>query len=235
MECEELIYAGRWSRGYRKENEFIKELIYYEPVSAHREIKASQAAYAYGIKTPRYLYTSNVGSLRMHFEWETIIPIHNKTVSSIFPSILEIIETLQTIEWVENDHYWEKSLLNDFLNAFSYVEEERDECMSLIMNLEPTVFIHGDFSLQNIGLVNEALCVYDFQHGCLGPKNWDLHYLAATLSPSLCTQLRLSDREKRIICAIAAIKLGRAIRKNSHDIRIKQTIYRQWKDMINKH
>lgn len=234
MEREELVYSGRWSRGYKKGSVFIKELVYYEPASLEREAKASSQAYHARLKTPQYISSSNNGStLRLFFEWVTMRPIQSEQASLILDTLLATTEALQRIKWSSHDYYWEDILLKDFSDALSYVEDETEEYRFLLNRLEPSVFIHGDLSLQNIGLARGNLYLYDFQHGCLGPRNWDRYYLAATLAPKLTYFTNLSKQEARIVCAIAAIKLGRAIRKDSPDVKAKEILYQQWKKTIN--
>lgn len=234
MESEKLIYSGRWSRGYQKGNEFIKELVYYEPALADREIRASLAAYAAGLNTPRFLYSNDNGSkVRIHYEWKQVNPIFPDSLFSIFSAVQNIIGLLQTVEWIEDDKYWEEILLKDFADALSYIGREGKSHLKLIKSLKPSVFIHGDFSFKNMGTVGNSVLVYDFQHGCIGPECWDRLHFASTLDPSLCANICQSEYERQIVCAIAAIRLGRALRKNKKDIQIKRLSYLQWKASIN--
>ena len=97
----------------------------------------------------------------------------------------------------------------------------------MLEGLIPEVFIHGDFTCDNLGLSStKELVVFDFQHGCLGPKGWDKAYIASTLHYNKCI-FELNEQEKQIAETIAAIRYGRAIRKND-DIQRRKEIFVSW-------
>lgn len=233
MEKGKLIYSGRWSLGYVSDGIFIKELVYYDPNSVKREMEASNAAFGSGIPTPKcFRYFDDGIHIQMHFQYIDMIPFEIGGSDEDLNSVLDIVQRLQYVQWKQNDEYWTKNLIPDFSDALSYIGFEREHIMAFVSQLKPTTFIHGDMSCQNIGRSKEGVCIYDFQHGCLGPKNWDLCHLAGTLRPFLSESWDLSDGELQMAFCIAAIKLGRAIRKNASDIDEKKSIYNEWKKRI---
>jgi tRNA A-37 threonylcarbamoyl transferase component Bud32 len=218
MVSRKLIYSGRWSKGYRKGDIFIKELNHYEPIAMYREVSANIAAANAGINTPLCCsYADDGCTLSIHYPFVEMNKIE-KFTENVVSNILHQLMLFKHINWNQNDEYWELNLLTDFRDALHYVTDESDKIYTILNSLTKEVFIHGDFSKDNISICNNGIVIYDFQHGCLGPKGWDLVYLAGSLHPTQCTHFGLSDFQRRLALCVAMIKHGRAIRKNSDEI-----------------
>lgn len=234
MEGERIIYSGRWSTGYKYHNIFIKEFVHYVPDAVVREMSACNAAYEYGILTPKcYGYSDDGRKLRLYYQFIQMNSIKIEDLMNYTSEILNTIQDIQKVAWNSADDYWRQCLIPDFYDALSYLGYEQNNILSLITSLSPEVFIHGDLSMQNMGIFKESLYIYDFQHGCLGPKNWDICYLAGSLNPYVSKNWGLTDKEKKVAYAVAGIKYGRALRKNANDKNLKQLIYHQWESLWN--
>ena len=81
-------------------------------------------------------------------------------------------------------------------------------------------------SCQNIGRSKEGVCIYDFQHGSLGPTGWDKAYLASSILYSEC-KLDLNEAELKMAETIAAIRYGRALRK-CFEINNRKLLFESW-------
>lgn len=234
MEGEKLIYKGRWSTGYKYRNIFIKELTHYVPEAAEREKKACNIAFGNGILTPKcYGYSDTGGKLRLYYQFIQMSSVKIEELKCLTSEILNTIQEIQKVKWDQSDDYWQQRLIPDFFDALSYIGCERENIIRLVTSLNPEVFIHGDLSIQNMGLFKDSVYIYDFQHGCLGPENWDICYLAGSLDPYLSMNWGLTDKERKIAYAVAGIKYGRALRKNANDKNLRQLIYHRWGKLWN--
>lgn len=233
MVSRKLIYSGRWSKGYRNGDIFIKELNHYEPIAMYRELSANFEAAKAGVNTPlSFSYVDNETTLSIHYPFVELIKIESFT-ENIVSDILCQLELFGHIKWNHDDEYWDLNLLPDFQDALRYVTDESGKIKAILNSLTKEVFIHGDFSKDNIGICNNSIVIYDFQHGCLGPMGWDLAYLAGSLHPSQCTHFGLSDFHKQLALCVATIKHGRAIRKKSYIIYETQNIMAAWQNEVN--
>lgn len=218
MASGELIYSGNWSRGYKNGMVFIKKLNHYEPLAMAREIAANRAAANAGVNTPLCSHFSDKDQiLSLYFPFIKINKIESFS-KDIVGKIKEQILLMKNVTWNQNDRYWETHLLPDFRDALGYVKHTFLEIETILASLSSEVFIHGDFSKDNIGIGENGLTIFDFQHGCIGPKDWDFSYLAGSLYPSQCENFRLTDSQKLMALCVATIKYGRAIRKQSPEI-----------------
>ena len=121
--------------------------------------------------------------------------------------------------------------VKEFDYEFSFLNFNTQKYSDFIHSLIPSVFIHGDCSIYNMGLLDNHLVIFDFQHGSLGPEGWDKAYFMATNYKNSISNHYLSDREQRMAELIAAIRLGRAIKKNLKEIPIRRDIYESWKSI----
>ena len=120
-------------------------------------------------------------------------------------------------------------MLPDFLNALTYLNLDISRYEGMLKRQSCQQFIHGDFGIENIGISNNHLIVYDFQHGSWGPKNWDKAYLFASFIYNSDFELIMGKQEQELTEIISAIRLGRAIRKHSTLIKERKDIFISWK------
>lgn len=227
---EIMIRDGRWSTTFKRGNKFLKKYKYHVPDAAKREAKASNAARLKGILTPTHLITKTDCYIVNVFEYVEIHPIDVVAIYNnvnFWCKISSIISELQQVEWQHDDNYWNSHLIPEFKNAISHIDIDYKRYYDFLETLQPKVFIHGDFTFDNIGITNNDLILFDFQHGCLGPVGWDKAYLAATMIFTKC-KLKLNPEEEKMAEIIAAIRYGRAIRKKN-DINNRKIIFNSWK------
>ena len=186
--------------------------------------------------TPKYISTEIVPdvSLCLRYEYLPIKKLSNEDVlsdSKLLTQVIELLDKLSEIKWDNSDTYWDSFLVKEFDYEFSFLNFNTQKYSDFIHSLKPSVFIHGDCSIYNMGLLDNHLVIFDFQHGSLGPEGWDKAYFMATNYKNAISNHCLSDREQRMAELIAAIRLGRAIKKNLKEIPIRREIYESWKSI----
>lgn len=229
-----IIRHGKWSVCYKQGDKFIKKYIYGDISAIQREALASRTAMNFGLLTPRYIDSYTIaGKTNSVFEYCDMQMIDEDSICSPFyiKQILNILALLARIPWDGGDTYWHKQL-NDFYDALNHIDDKTNYLVDFLKELTPTIFIHGDFTCDNLGVSSQNIIVYDFQHGSLGPIGWDKAYLASTLAPKFSGILGLNEIEKRMALTISAIRYGRGIRKFSVDMEKRQTLYSLWKESI---
>ena len=230
---EMLIRDGRWSATFKRGSILIKRYKYFVKDAAEREAHASDAARLNGILTPKHL-TTIVDNCQVTntYEYLNMQPIDNASIqnnTTIWDQIKCLITDLSQVKWMDDDKYWMSNLIPEFKDALSYLNINT-KYIDFLESLEPKVFIHGDFTFDNIALINDNVIIYDFQHGCLGPIGWDKSYLASTMLYSKC-KLELSIEELYMAETIAAIRYGRAIRNNC-EINSRKELFESWTKKI---
>lgn len=224
-----LLHDGRWSKGYKIGSSFFKYFNYKNEDALLREVTYSNLAYTNAINTPKVLshgYDKTLDKLYIEYSYK-----HNQNITvnnNFLYDICHILNKMKSIQFITNtDTYWNDKLLVEFeftlknivlssikLEFFSY-----DKCILFLKNLECKTFIHGDFSLDNIFLSDGKITIVDFQHSCIGPENWDLSYLLATidLTNYITKYIQSLNIDIQIlIYIISLIRLGRSIRKNEN-------------------
>lgn len=226
---EVLIRDGRWSATFKRGIRLIKRYKYFVRDAAEREAHASNAARYKGILTPKHLNTKiDNGQVLNVYEYIDMQPIDIASIydnARIWEQIKCLINDLSKVNWRCDDNYWISNLIPEFKNALSYLDIN-NKYIDFLESLEPKVFIHGDFTFDNIALIKDDVIIYDFQHGCLGPIGWDKSYIASTMLYSKC-KFELSNKELLMAETIAAIRFGRAIRKNI-DINNRKELFESW-------
>lgn len=230
-----LIRHGKWSICFKKDNHFYKEYIYPTTEAIKREELASKTVWALGLNTPKFIAsTIQEGRAYSLFEYRDIQPINPNSIqnnASFALQIIKILNLFESAEWDREDKYWYQQMI-DFENALSYVGKETHNLLTFLRKLKPTIFVHGDFTCDNMGVSSQNLIVYDFQHGSLGPKGWDKSYLASTFLPTMCGFLNLDSNESFMAYTISAIRYGRGLRKLSSDLTERKTQYFLWKKFL---
>lgn len=228
---EHIIRKGRWSTAFRNGRCFIKKYKYYIPDKAQREAIASKAAYSFGINTPLFIKTKDDGKTITntfeYIEMEPLEQIFKNNIKNFYTLLCNLLNSLSNVPWDVNDNYWRNSLIPEFKDALSYLDVDTEKYIYILDELVPEVFIHGDFTSDNLGYSMEGkLVVFDFQHGCLGPKGWDKYYFSATMLYDKCF-FDFNDNEKSITELISAIRYGRSRRKNE-DVEHRKEIFMSW-------
>ncbi len=223
-----FICETNWSVSYRIDNYFIKYLKYLKLDKLKREVKYSTVAYNNSVNTPKlinYGYSEEKKLYFIKYEFLTLDKISNNINNNILTNIKEILYRFNKINVAQIDNiYWENDFLEEFRIALNITKEylynnhnifyNATRSIQYLNNLKTDSFIHGDFSLSNILLENKNICVVDFEHGTLGPKDWDLSYLITTsLEDNYLVPNFTVNYDKELVKIISGIRLGRSIIK----------------------
>ena len=228
------IREGPWSCTYKEGNLLIKKYRYWVPSEAQREAKASQAVYGRGINTPLFYETreseSEISNVFEYVDIRSIDELEILKNERFRYQISLIINRLAEIPWNEPDDYWRTSLMQEFEFALSFLNTDINcnRYLHFLKDLTPAVFIHGDFTCQNMGITTtDDVVLFDFQHGSFGPRGWDKSYLASTFCPNQFF-LPLSQEERMMAETISAIRYGRGIKKDTDDLSKREELYQLW-------
>lgn len=228
----DIIRKGLWSTAYKSGSYFIKQLNFNEPKAAEREAKASCKAQYMGIFTPHYNHMIFGDTVMLFYDYINITKITNEHLLSnkdLFTQLITLFNNLSLIPWNPDDNYWYSHITQEFEYELSLLHEDTKKYMQFMRSLIPSVFIHGDCSVYNMGLVNDRLIIFDFQHGSYGPAGWDKAYFASTMKMQDASIIPLNETERKMVELISAVKLGRSIKKNLPEIPIRAEIYKSWK------
>lgn len=246
---EEVIYRGRWSTGIKRESEFNKYLKYPNEEAMRREREYAKLAGQLEIPTPKVISSGFCNERKQYYigyQYFNLKQIPSEALlnKKVFAQIQQVLDKMGSYNKANEDTYWSKTLIREFENIMDYLKkgnmvnqeiiESIDNTKRFLKSLRPQVFIHGDFSLENIYYGQEQIIIVDYQHGCMGPEGWDKCYLFATVGPLVIPQEQLQILSLKEICmimCIAQIRVGRSIRKNE---KIQERCYllRQWEDFL---
>ena len=207
---------------YAREKEVISEQIF-----------SNQATYN-GVNCPKFLswgYCDKKKMFYSEFEFKKIQPINKYKVDKL---ILE--KTIEQLYKMPKGNKKSNSRNNFFRNELCAVSkflpmDIECEYIRLIKKLfkrKNEIFIHGDYSFENIGWdVNaNTIIVFDFQNSGYGVMDWDKSYLLSTI-PDFNLVATIPDINIDLMKIITALKYGRGIRKN-FEIEERTKIYEYW-------
>ena len=143
---------------------------------------------------------------------------------------VQLTEKLQTLPFSSNDTYWDRHIVPEQINALAYLDFDTTNLKQLLVTLPKSNFIHGDLAYTNIGLYENQIAVFDFQHACFGPHNWDLAYLIASCMEKTQLNIQLPEDIEKMIKLVSAIRVGRAIRKGSSELNTRLRIFNSWNE-----
>lgn len=228
-----LIRDGLWSTTYQNCSAFVKRLNFWEPALAVREAYASRTVYCNGILTPKFLSikVEQDKHICLQYNYVPMKELSNEDILSnpaLLAQLLELLNRLSKIPWEQNDEYWKNNIIKEFEYELSFLNCDTHKYKVLLHSLVPSGFIHGDFSVFNMGLIDEKLIIFDFQHGAYGPSGWDKAYFASTMKKKLLWSIPLTPLETQMAELIAAVRLGRAIKKGLDEIPLRYNIFKSW-------
>ena len=223
-----FIHESLWSKTYKIGNYIEKE--YKHPVehAVKREINNSLLAHENSILTPYcYGYRVEKGVIVSKFDyWE----MDKVCLESKLKEAVQLTEKLQTLPFSSNDTYWDRHIVPEQINALAYLDFDTTNLKQLLVTLPKSNFIHGDLAYTNIGLYENQIAVFDFQHACFGPHNWDLAYLIASCMEKTQLNIQLPEDIEKMIKLVSAIRVGRAIRKGSSELNTRLRIFNSWNE-----
>lgn len=221
-----FIHESLWSKTYRVGNYLEKEYKQLVVNAVEREIDNSLLAYKNSILTPYcYGYRVENGILISKFDyWE----MNKINLALKINEVLQLTENLQRLPFSINDTYWDRHIVPEQINALAYLDFDTTHFKQFLVSLSKSSFIHGDLACTNIGLFENRIAVFDFQHACYGPRNWDLAYLIASCMEKSQLTIHLPQYIEKMIQLVSAIRVGRAIRKGSSELDVRIRIFNSW-------
>lgn len=231
----ELIRKSLWSTAYKSGDLFVKQLNFHEPEAAQREADAAQIVYDSGIHTPQFIANiDKEGVISLYFKYIEFNKLTNQDVlrnSCLLNQLNALFVQLSNVKWNKNDKFWYNHITKEFEYELSLIGQDTSKYKNFMYNLKPEVFIHGDCSVYNMGLFNDKILIFDFQHGSIGPRGWDKAYFASTMMMQESIPIGLNEIEKRMAILISAVKLGRAIKKGLTEMPLRKSIYQSWESL----
>ena len=109
------------------------------------------------------------------------------------------------------DDYWITHRVPFFNKMINYIvnDTHKRRYENFLNNVQTTIFSHGDFSEGNIGICNNNLVFYDFQHSALSPKLWDIAYLLSYTDPNKRQYTFLTPQICFLAEFVAAMRIAR--------------------------
>lgn len=231
---EEFICERRSTISYRDGNIFRKYYKYSGESEVIAEQRFSSEALHSGINCPKFLswgYCDEKNMFYSEFEFIEIDSINRKTVdASILKIALEQLEKMPfcaSLNNCSNEH-----LKRDLFSIIPFLPlEKQNEYILLIEELlsrNSEVYIHGDYSFENIGwdVKKNTVIIFDFQNSGYGVKDWDKSYLLSSI-PNVKLVSSISDISINLMKIITALKYGRGVRKN-YEVEERKKIYEYW-------
>ena len=233
----EVIVSERLaSIGVRRDDVFRKYYKFGSENVARVEFRCATNAYRAGVPSPEPLgfgYSVERGLYYCDFKHLELQRIGSDDFSrDFFYEIAELANTLQEVKIRVPQESWSRYLrvCREVINWLP--KKNQRNVLSFIDEIEtesPAAFVHGDFSLENIGrdVATGKLILFDFQDACCGLPGWDLAYFLSSI-PWRSVPVQMLDRRIEVyIKAITAIKFARGLRKG-HEVRTRRDNFAHW-------
>ncbi len=231
---EEFLCERRSTISFRDGEIFRKYYKYAKKNEVMVEQRFSDEALYNGINCPRFLswgYCNKKKMFYSEFEFKEIKPINKYKVDKlIFTKAIEQLDKMPKCNQKRN--YQNKLLRKDLYVIKKFLPiDVQSEYVRLIEKLfleKKEVFIHGDYSFENIAwdMKKNTIIVFDFQNSGYGVKDWDKSYLLSTI-PDINLVSTIPDINLDLMKIITALKYGRGIRKN-FEVEERARIYEYW-------
>ena len=203
---------------------FLKIISPYARTSAENEFAANRLVCTSEVATYKFLFSFVLWHRRiivMKNYTSCAFPINDSYMVGCknFNQIDNCITTIQTIHG-SSEYFWQEFMRPEMENALDNLEKINIDPVgykTILNALIPNVTIHGDFSADNLSLINGQLFVFDWQLMCKGPEDWDKsYYIASSTKKDFIDKRILKHINKSLhplILLCCAVRLGRAIRK----------------------
>lgn len=215
---EQIICDRRQSLCCKGTNIFRKYFKHGGKSVAQREGKYSRLYEAYGINTPHFIVTNFSQERRMFFNDYCYVNMTSLSESNFSEKIFQQISSCmrriseETILCDEGVSFWSNNYRSDLLYALNFIKPHinTEFLLQKVYDQKISVIMHGDFSLFNMGLLeNEAVCLYDFASAGCAPLWWDWGYFIACLSPICGWKIYEAFRNEDLLYCV---KLASAVR-----------------------
>ena len=240
MEC--VICNRRQSLCCRDGEVFRKYFKYADKQSVEHEGEYSRLYESFGITTPHFIRTGFSTEQNLFFNEYRYMEMRSFDETnfdeSLFPNVLAMLNRVLAARVLpDGSEFRNRRYKTDLVYALDVLKNRGNVDASLMLEKfleqEISVVMHGDFSLSNMALVGDDICLYDFASAGCAPQWWDLGYFIASLSPNLGRKLYEPLRSENLSDCIrlaAAVRFGRALRKNE-DVPKRQCIFEYWSEI----
>ncbi len=227
---ELLVEKRPYSISYREGNIFRKYYRFAAKSQAVREGKFTEIFKNMDIRTPQYLLTEYNADKKMYYneyEFVNMLTIQADDIyrESIYIRIVDVLNKInsQVVMCNDNSEFWGNIYSEEIRKSIALVHEftgdRIDSKVVSILDLPITKYIHGDFSLDNIGIEmnSQRLTLYDYQLSCKGPDFWDTAYFIASLPIQNAKYFFDKYKYKTdyllyMIKLVSCLRLGRSLR-----------------------
>lgn len=233
-DMEEFLCERRSTLSYKDGKIFRKYYKYCGEDEVIAEQRFSNEALNSGINCPKFLswgYCDEKKMFYSEFEFVDIYSINRDTVdTSILKIALKQLDKMPLCDQLNN--CVNEHLKKDLFSIIPFLPSaEKNEYIQLINELftkSSEVFIHGDYSFENIGwdVRKNTVIIFDFQNSGYGVKDWDKSYLLSSV-PDIELAFSISDININLMKIITALKYGRGVRKN-FEVEERKKIYEYW-------
>lgn len=232
---EEIIEERPASLGCRRGSIFRKYYKYASLAETEKEAENARIVHAAGIFCPQHIELGYSKERNMFFN---DFQFHNISKLNVYE--------LSGNDWTEIKHFLSsmpKMSVNVPFGQTCYFQQirsalaqyscmlsnELQELMSFTGCQISEKFMHGDFSLENIGrdLSTGKLILFDFQSSGNGPAGWDRAYMLASCPWQVAEPLLRDTRILPFVKIISALKYARGIRKN-YELELRKENYEHW-------
>lgn len=239
-ECK-LIYNGTYSFCYKKNNFVRKYFNFVDIDKIKTEFQLHKLAYNNHILTSKPQFISyDIENCKWYIQsiYLKCTPLKIKfldiytynRISAFISQFQNIpIQNVRKFNFLFDDIFKTLDCYSDYYNKETKYEKE------LLLHLDNSTFVHGDFLIKNLNLLNNKIAIFDFENACKGPAEWDICYFLSEFnarSVSKTVKNKITYEKISIIIAILKIRIGRAIRKGKSDRKLKK-ILSSWEDLIN--
>ncbi len=117
---------------------------------------------------------------------------------------------------------WKSEMVPYMIDMLTLYGEDAERYIEYLNGLQEEVFIHGDFTLDNVKKIGEQIVIIDFETASIGPKLWDKTTFVYSLIEHGYIKLGMKLFEefqcnKQMLECIAAVRLAIARRKENHE------------------
>ena len=232
---EEIIEERPASFGYRRGNIFRKYYKYASLAEAEKEAENARVAHVAGVFCPRHIefgYSKERNMFFNDFQFHNIRKLNVYELSeNDWNEIKHFLSSMpkMSVNVPFGQTYYFRQMQSALAQYSSLLSNDLQELMSFAGCQISEKFMHGDFSLENIGrdLSSGKLILFDFQSSGNGPVGWDWAYMLASCPWQVAEPLLDDASTLPFVKIISALKYARGIRKN-FELELRRENYEHW-------
>ena len=215
----EIVHRSLWAVSIKDGLHLFKLYYYDAPEKINKEVILLQNMGQISIQ----LYKDNKGFYYSKAAFLELESISNGNCSFIFEQLDFWFE-----KWNKREEFilhasknWKTETVPYMTYVLSEYGDDAERYIEYIKGLQEEVFIHGDFTLDNVKKSGEKIIILDFETAAIGPKLWDKTTFVYSLIENGCYNLGIElfnyfKCDKQLLECIAAVRLAIAKRKNKN-------------------